>query len=86
MPIRTVKLMGKLWGDPANPASINVVWNGIPVFSGTATTVAGNFSYIDSNQLKDVFVLGLKKQDYLNAQQVLHAPSSGSPEPLHVDG
>lgn len=54
MPIRTVKLMGKLWGDPANPASINVVWNGIPVFSGTATTVAGNFSYIDSSQLDEL--------------------------------
>lgn len=54
MPIRTVKLMGKLWGDPANPASINVVWNGVPVYSGTATTVSGSFGFIDRNLLDEL--------------------------------
>ncbi len=46
--------MGKIWGDPANPASINVVWNGVPVYSGTATTVSGSFEYIDVNQFDEL--------------------------------
>lgn len=54
MPTRTVKLMGKLWGDPSNPASINVTWNSIPVYSGTAPTLAGNFEYLEFNQLDEL--------------------------------
>jgi len=33
--------MGKVWGDPANPATLVVNYNGQEVFNGTVNTVAG---------------------------------------------
>jgi hypothetical protein len=41
MTTRTNKLLGRIWGDPANPATITVNFNGAQVYTGTAPTVAG---------------------------------------------
>ena len=43
MPTRTNKLVGKIWGDPANPAILTVSYNGQQVFSGPATTAPGTY-------------------------------------------
>lgn len=43
MPTRTNKLIGKIWGDPANPAILTVNYNGQQVFSGPAPTVSGTY-------------------------------------------
>lgn len=38
---RTVRLYGKVWGDPASPASITVLFDGEPCYQGPVTTTAG---------------------------------------------
>ena len=42
MATRTNRLMGKVWGAPANPATVVVNYNGQQVFNGTVTTTAGS--------------------------------------------
>jgi hypothetical protein len=42
MATRTNQLMGKVWGDPSNPATVVVNYNGQEVFNGTVTTSAGS--------------------------------------------
>lgn len=42
MATRTNRLMGKVWGDPANPATVVVNYNGQQVFNGTVTTTEGS--------------------------------------------
>ena len=41
MATRTNRLMGKVWGDPANPATVVVNYNGQEVFNGTVATAVG---------------------------------------------
>ena len=41
MATRTNKLIGKVWGDPANPATISVQFNNQAVYSGPVPTSAG---------------------------------------------
>jgi hypothetical protein len=41
MATRTVKLYGKVWGDPAAPASITVSFNGQQCYQGPVDTVTG---------------------------------------------
>ena len=41
MATRTNRLIGKVWGDPANPATVVVNYNGQEVFNGPVTTTAG---------------------------------------------
>jgi hypothetical protein len=38
---RTVRLYGKVWGDPASPASITVLFDGEPCYQGPVNTVSG---------------------------------------------
>jgi len=52
MATRTNRLMGKVWGDPANPATLVVNYNGQEVFNGTVNTIAGEVnSQIDDADL-----------------------------------
>jgi len=44
MATRTNKLYGKVWGDPANPATIVVHYNNQQVFSGPVPTVIDDYS------------------------------------------
>lgn len=41
MATRTNRLIGKVWGDPANPATVVVNYNGQEVFNGTVATAVG---------------------------------------------
>lgn len=41
MPTRTVKLYGKVWGNPATPATITVDFDGQQRYQGSVTTVPG---------------------------------------------
>lgn len=41
MAIRTLKLRGMVWGNPDNPATLTVSWNGTQVFNGTVDTSEG---------------------------------------------
>jgi hypothetical protein len=41
---RTVKLYGKAWGNPANPAEILVKFNDVTVYQGTVLTVDSELS------------------------------------------
>lgn len=43
MPTRTHKIYGKVWGDPASPATLTVTYNGEQVFSGPVNTVLGTY-------------------------------------------
>jgi len=38
---RTIQLYGKVYGDPANPGTMTMNFNGQSLFSGTVTTAAG---------------------------------------------
>jgi hypothetical protein len=39
---RTIRIYGKVWGDPSNPATISVNWNGQIVYNGAVDTAAGS--------------------------------------------
>lgn len=41
MPTRTLKLIGKAWGNPAVPVRVDVLWNNQEVYSGTVETTSG---------------------------------------------
>ena len=38
---RTIRIYGKAWGDPSNPATISVNWNGQTVYNGAVDTATG---------------------------------------------
>jgi hypothetical protein len=53
MATRTNRLIGKVWGDPANPATLVVNYNGQEVFNGTVNTTAGDpNTEIDNNDME----------------------------------
>ena len=39
---RTIRIYGKVWGDPSNPATISVNWNGQTVYNGAVETATGS--------------------------------------------
>ena len=39
---RTIRIYGKAWGDPSNPATISVNWNGQTVYNGVVDTADGS--------------------------------------------
>lgn len=43
---RTFRLLGKIWGDPSNPASLTVNYDGTQVFSGITPTIAGTYTSV----------------------------------------